>query len=341
MADNDKFDDDDFFDKLEKDIDIEDDLKEDDPSDKDGDKDQEDPKDSPNLEERLAALEKENKGLKKAVVEYRQGKSQFKTELDELKGIIKDGLSNRGAETDDNKDGDNTDDKSGKLAIEKLPLEFDDDGKGYVKLDKLQESLQELIQGTDNKVKDLESKLTEDEALKAELKSREKHLNEILEAKPGRDLAWKDLTKGLKVLDGKVKEMIKERNFPDHVKKYGLTPGEALKLLHSEEGALDDFNKLNLGVDLELVIRMTDSDWDLEKALDAYAPQDKSKPNDDDDILNNLKNKPSGHGSVANRKGTGGSVLDKVASFSTNDILDLPDDTVDKLMERMRREARE
>jgi hypothetical protein len=90
--DKDLFDDDKFFDDiLKSDGTPEDEVdpKDADPDgskagdDKDSDKGGE-PETKSTLEERLDALEKENKGLRKAVVENRQGKASFKGELDDL-----------------------------------------------------------------------------------------------------------------------------------------------------------------------------------------------------------------------------------------------------------------
>ncbi len=345
-----KFDDDKFFDDILNDDTPNDKVDEkiadpDGDENKAGDKDKKDDDkkdDGPTMEDRLAALEKENKGLKKAVVENRQGKTQFKTELDDLKGIIETGLKERGAKTADTKDGDNTDVKSEK--IDRLPLEFGEDGKGYVKIETLQETMKEMMVQSDEKVNAVKKTLSDKDKLDAVISAREKHISAIINEKPGRDAAFHELVKGVQILDNKVRELIAEKGMSKEIQANGLQPGAALQLLEDSEGALDDFNKLNLGVDLEVVARMMDSDWDLKKALDSYVTKEDTTnkaDNEDDKLVEDLKKKPSSHGSVANKKETDTSIVDKVAHFSTEDMLDMDDETVDKLMRRMEREARE
>lgn len=334
MADNDVFDDDKFFEDLLKDDDDSDETVEKSLDDKPDDKkeetdntdDQKDDKSNskgPSLEDRLAALEKENKGLKKAVVEYRQERSQYKGRLDELTDIIKSGMNNRGSQTTEKNSDDTSGDNASKAQkrIDKAAVEFGEDGKAYVPADAvkdiLAEELQRLSSDTDNLKKTLSEK---DQAEQAQSMFQER-LGKILEKSEGRDTAYEKLTKALKMLDEKVIEIQKEEGIEGII-----DPGAAIDMLYNTDGALEDFEKMGLGVTADQVIRAFDSEYMLGKTLDGIVSATKEETSKDEDstLLEGLQNKPSSpSGSKTAKRDEG--VLDKVSGFSTNDLLNLDD----------------
>jgi hypothetical protein len=343
--DKDLFDDDKFFDDILKSDGTPEDEVDPKDADPDGSKagddktnDEDDKSNKSTLEERLDALEKENKGLRKAVVENRQGKASFKGELDDLKQIIKEGMKSRGAKTDDNKDGDDTDNSM----VDKLPLEFGEDGKGFVDVKPAVETLQETIQQKTKEIETLKESIEAEKAVENDRSARQQHINALIDERPGRDVAYKKLLVGLDILDKKTREILNDKGIKA---ERGINPGQALDMLEAEDGAMDAFNKLDLGVDAELVVRLFDSDRDFKKALDSYVDgQTKSKNDDagDDAIMKNLQNKKTGPGSAASQgSASNESVVDRVGKYSSEDILEMDDATYEKLMARMEREARE
>lgn len=331
MADE-VFDDDKFFEEIlnDEDNEPEDDSEkeksiEDDSEDHESEKD---PKEeTPTLEERLNALEKENKGLKKAVVEYRQERSQYKGRLDELTDIIKNGLNDRGSQTteknSDDKSGDSTSKESKKSAMDRLPVEFGEDGKAYVPADVVKELLAEDLQKVGSKAEELEKTLSEKDQVTQLQQEFENHVNTILDEKEGRAVAYEKMTKALKMLDKTVAEIQTEQGIEGV-----LPPGTAIDLLYQTEGALDDFEKMQLGVSVEELIRAFDSDYVFKKTLDgitnASVQESSQKSNQDDALIENLTEKPSSpSGSKSAKRNEG--VLDKVSGFSTEDLLNLDD----------------
>lgn len=358
---NEEFDDDKFFDEIINDLEekaAEKREQDEDPDDSDKNNSEDDSKkidddpdkdksskqnSQPSLEEKLALLEKENKGLKNAAVEYRQDRARFKTRLDEITQLIKESKEQRGAQTGGkNTDGSTGDDASkNKVNIDKLPIEYDEEsGKAFVPADAIKQLLAEDIQNASKKTERLERALQEKDQVAQLQDAFHKHVSDVLERGDGRDEAYEKLTNALKLLDNKVIELQRESGQTGRL----LEKGVAIDLLSKTDGALDEFKKLDLPVSHAEVIRMFDSDFVFENTLDTVAKSLKKEAfdskTDDDKLLENLKSKPASPGKSRSAKSTE-TVLDKITGYSPEDLLDLDDKTWDRVLSLVEKETEE
>lgn len=294
------------------------------------------------LEERLALLEKENKGLKKDIVKVRTDRRSYKEEVLEardrynrLHGMIEQ-MAKGGSQSTDT--GAKTEDPFKDL---KLSVEYDDDGNPYVPAD----ALAELIKGQEQKLEDTKREFKQDKQLEDERNRAKQVIDSIVskdEQYPG---AYRTVEKALADMNQRVIDIQKDKGLGGI-----LTPGQALDLLE-QEGALDEWQEAYPDLDPDIISNAFQSKRQLTKALNFVKKTMKGsdeKIADDNKaakslqqaaIQDKLARKPASHGkgSVEAKD----SIVDKVGSSSSLDILNLGDKDVERLMARMRQEELE
>ena len=294
------------------------------------------------LEERLALLEKENKGLKKDIVKVRTDRRSYKEEVQEardrynrLHGMIEQ-MARGGSQSPDT--GEKTEDPFKDL---KLSVEYDDDGNPYVPAD----ALAELIKGQEKKLEDTKKEYMKDKQVEEERNRAQQIIDSIVskdEQYPG---AYRTVEAALADMNQRVIDIQKDKGLGGI-----LTPGQAIDLLE-QEGALDEWQEAYPGLDPDIISNAFQSKRQLTKALEFV--KGTMKPGDgkiEDDnkarkslqqaaIKDKLANKPASHGkgSVEAKD----SIVEKIGSSSSMDILNLGDRDVERLMARMRQEELE
>jgi len=294
------------------------------------------------LEERLALLEKENKGLKKDIVKVRTDRRSYKEEVQEardrynrLHGMIEQ-MAKGGSQSPDT--GEKTEDPFKDL---KLSVEYDDDGNPYVPAD----ALAELIKGQEKKLEDTKKEYMKDKQVEEERNRAQQIIDSIVskdEQYPG---AYRTVEAALADMNQRVIDIQKDKGLGGI-----LTPGQAIDLLE-QEGALDEWQEAYPGLDPDIISNAFQSKRQLTKALEFV--KGTMKPGDgkiEDDnkarkslqqaaIKDKLANKPASHGkgSVEAKD----SIVEKIGSSSSMDILNLGDRDVERLMARMRQEELE
>lgn len=298
--------------------------------------------DDMSLEERLALLEKENKGLKKDIVKVRTDRRSYKEDVQEardrynrLHGMIEQ-MTKGGPQSTDT--GAKTEDPFKDL---KLSVEYDDDGNPYVPAD----ALAELIKGQEKKLEDTKNEYLKDKQLEQERSQVQKTIDSIVskdEQYPG---AYRTVEKALADMNQRVIDIQKDKGL-----RGVLTPGQAIDLLE-QEGALEEWQETFPGLDPDIISNAFQSKRQLNKALEFV--KSTMKPGDEkitDDnkarkslqqaaIQDKLAKKPASHGkgSVEAKD----SIIEKVGSSSSMEILNLGDKDVERLMARMRQEELE
>lgn len=343
---------DDFFDNLfeadDDDLDFDGDKnKGDDPGKDPGDKDKKgddpgkDPKiDDPSLEEQLAEANKQIAGLKSATVQYRQGQASLKKELDALKNkkskleeIIEEGLRRKGSQ---NKSGDDKDDDP-YAELKQLNAEIGKDGNVVVPADKLVE----ILKQQDKKLEDVKKGLSDDEKIRQAKAQYDQHVNDLLGEKEDYPKAYDTLKNAAKGFEVHLRKKLAEKNI-DPSKKH-ITPGMAMDLLSGSD-ELKAFQKEFPMVDPDILVRAFDSDWDFKRALDQIVDRGLGADNKADgktDLFSEIKNKPSNFQGTPSQKNVTGDILSRASRLDPDDIMDMSDDTVERLKKEMKRQADE
>lgn len=329
-----------FFDSLDDDNDsaVDDELNKaledeaDNDADESSDDDQKD--DDISVEERLALLEKENKGLKKDIVKVRHDRREAREREARIKELIREVASEKkGSQTDDKTGADAKD----SLENLKLAIEYDDDGNPYVPAD----ALAEILKGQEKKIsetkEEIAARLEQEEAyrrVQSEIKS-------VLEKDEAYPKVFSKVEKLVGDLNEKVKQIQIDRDEPGL-----LTPDQALDLLE-QEGVLEEWQKENPGVDPDIIVNAFTSKRSLNRALSVLkkleVPED-DKGSDrklglDQRALDKLNKKPSSPGKGGTKYTE--SIVERIGKSSAEDLLNLSDKDVERLMARMRQEELE
>lgn len=241
---------------------------------------------SPSLEERLAALEKENKGLQSAVSAEREKRHRFEGSYKQLSDIVASTISKRDVEQ-----------KPAEPEPEKkIELSYDDDGNPFLPASVLK-------------------KLTaaETNALKEELLSVKRQLENERAQRSRKDDVQRQVSdvigdnEDFKEAYGIIKESLDwvVPKIGDHLVKSGINLGKAPRIEHILE-AIDgsdieeSFSK-RFGVDIEHVLRAHSTKRDMRKALKSVASL-KKKTDTADDTLDKIVNRPAGLSGARNQK---------------------------------------
>lgn len=290
------------------------------------------------LEEKLALIEKENKGLRKDIVKIRGDRREARDRFNRLHGMIEQIQKEKAGSQSDEKAGDKKSDDP--LKDLKLAVEYDDDGNPYVPAD----ALAEIIKGHDQKLEETKRAYLQDKAAQEQMQTVQNTIQKIVSMDDQYPNAYRSVERALADMNQRVMEIQQEREMTG-----ALTPGQALDLLE-QEGALGEWQKQYPGMDPDIVANAFQSERQLKKALDVVAKFSTNNNNDDkiDDtnkakkslsdaaIQDKLSKKPSTHGKGATDARD--SIVDKVGSSRSEDILNLSDKDVERLMEKMRQE---
>lgn len=289
--------------------------------------------------ERLALLEKENKGLKKDIVKVRSDRRSAKEEIQEardrynrLHGMIEQ-MAKGGSQTDEQTGGT----KEDSLKDLKLAVQYDDDGNPYVPAD----ALAEIIKGQDQKLEKTREEMLQDKQKEEAQRALDNTIKSIVSQDESYPSAFTTVEKALADMNRRVIEIQQEKNL-----KGILQPGRALDLLE-QEGALEEWQEAFPGLDPDIIVNAFQSERQLKKALtyvsklttqtdDSDTSNKAKKSLNDAALVDKLSKKPSSHGKGA--VDAKDSIVAKVGSSSSEDILNLSDKDVNRLLERMRQE---
>lgn len=271
------------------------------------------------LKAQIAKLEKEAKGRLNDVVQSRQEKALFKSELNELKAAVSDLLSKREQTLEE--------DPKIPLGDTKRPIEFDDDDAAFVDLSEVKEAI--LAENEATKA-DLETLKAE-----REMEKLQKEFNQSIE-----DAISEDKDRYTEAYDS-LRNMFKDLNDAviDYQKRTGnmgengtLEQDEAMELLDGspEQKA---FLERYPGIDTLNIARAFNTKMDLRRSLRHIADvnkigvettKEKETPTLDDKIKE-AKQKPGSLAKSENQAGGTVDLIDRIASLDFSDIESLSD----------------
>lgn len=292
-------------------------------------------------EERLALLEKENKGLKKDIVKVRNDRRTAKESIQEahdrynrLHGMIEQMAKGKGGSQTDDKTGGTKEDP---LADLKLAVQYDDDGNPYVPAG----ALAEIIKGQDVKLEETKEAILQEKKDTEAYNALQSTIRKIVDKDEAYPSAYRTVEEALADMNQRVIEIQQDKNLSGV-----LNPGRALDLLE-QEGALEEWQEKYPELNPDVIANAFQSERQLTNALATVAKVvTKSDTKTDDNqakrslqdsaIVDKLNKKPSSHG----KGGTDvkDSIIEKVGSSPAEDILNLDDKDVARLLERMRQE---
>ena len=281
----------------------------------------------PSLEERMAALEKENKGLKKDIVKVRGDRRETRDKFNRLVGMIHE-AKNQGAGSQ--QDGDKKD-AGDTLADLKLAIEYDDDGNPYVPANKIAE----LIQGRESKLADEMAMTQQRQAAMERANAAQQAIDSVIAKDATFQQSYLKVEDAVKDLNSRIIDLMKASGVKGEV-----SPAQALSMVE-KAGQLEDWMQEHKLQDPDVIAHAFESERNLERALRAMVPAEPDTKDDEEDVVEDksfkkLVEKPGTHGKSGTKVQE--SIVEKVGAASTQDILDLDDKAVDALLARMHKE---
>jgi len=285
------------------------------------------------LKEQMAELEKEKKGLLAATKEERKKRQDIAAKLNQLEGAVGSILAQRQRD-DQVLDDISKGDSSNKTAI---PVEYDEDGNAWVD----PKALEPVFTPYQQKIMELEQQLqltnnTQNAVLEAEkVKQSIIGENERYQTAAGKYRAAR------KWVEDQVIDFSKTNGI-----NRPMNSGEALDYVF-DDNLRAEFEEKFGKIDLVDVVTAEDSKLLFRRALDNIAntmsdtdmtttPKEKM-----DSRFQKVLNKPSALGNQQNAKSGQLSIMDKIESLSSLDIMDLTDEQVEALQRAAGREEKE
>jgi hypothetical protein len=282
---------------------------------------QQDEEDVAALKAKIAQLEKEAKGRLSDVVKSRQEKSQMKTELAELKSAVSTLLEKRNDALKEI-----VEEKEEDLVIDKRGVQFDDDDKAFVDLSDVDKKIESETQKTRAEIEELKAEKANREAKEAFETQVKTILNEDETAfTPAFDelrVAYKNLNDAVIAVQHRLEIEGDEDGTIDQ--------DTALDLLHGSE-ELKMFQEIHPGIDPIKVARAFNSKVDFRTSLrDIANVRSLDKKDDDasaklDEKLEAAKKKPGSLSGTENQAGGNASLLERIASLGSEEILSMGD----------------
>lgn len=282
------------------------------------------------LKAKVEELESANAGLLKAK-QAEVGKRQTLAEKQaQLEGAISAILSQRqqaGMESV-------TEAQAAGAKAQGIPVTYDDDGNGWIDPN----YIQQLTSPYEQRINELEAKLQQTDAASSAAAQAQK----VMEAIVGEDPSYGPASGRYRAARKWVEDQVISFSNENGVKRQ-LTSGEALDHVFSDPFVQKQFNDQFGNIDLVDVVTAEDSQAHYRRTLKNIAsvlgPQELEMPKDKmDSRFQKVLNKPSTLGTNANAKAGQLSVLERVGSMGTEDIMGFSDAQIDALMKLVSKE---
>jgi hypothetical protein len=217
-----------------------------------------------------------------------------------------------------------------------LPVTWTEDGEGFIGTEAVEQALSPYKQEILNLKQQLE--LTNSRA--AQVDEAEKVRRAIVGEDERYEKAYNKYQSARKWVVDQVTDFAKQRNIGQ-----ALTSGDALDHVFDADLS-SEFESEFPGLDLERIVTAEDSKVHFRKTMSTVA--DAMTPSSDD-TLNAIKpdsrfqkvlNKPNGLAGTTNAKAGALSVMDKLDSLTSADLMDIDDATADKLLAAIAAEER-
>lgn len=245
---------------------------------------------APTLEERLAALEKENSGLKSAVSAERDKRHQFEGRYKQLHETVVETLSKREAKPEEPK-------PEPEVNIE---LSYDDDGNPYIPASTLKEASKAELKELREELARVKNQLAQEQTKTNVKAAADAQIESVLSENPEYVDARKDLEKAYNWVVPKLGEYIQQsgKQFPP-----GTTLGSLIEFAEGSEVEKEFVEKFS-GYDFERVLRAYTTKRDLRLALNNVLSTKQSVSKDEGitDTLKALAGKPSSLSGARNQK---------------------------------------
>jgi len=284
-----------------------------------------------NLEKSYAELEKVNKGLYGSMKAEREERQDLSGRLEGITQVFSESLGKRGEKTEDPEA-----DKAGKLSVDRLKVEVDDDGNAFIPVD---DSLRNLIAAQNSgsskeELEELKHEVSQDRAFRESEKAFEDQKRAIIGEDPAYAPAFEQIDKAYQWFNGRLVEFQKENRIPGFV-----STGDALDIA-VEEDFESEFKKEFPTLDMVKTARMYDGKSDFKRSLKSAVATDDKKTGGKS-ATSNLKDiagKASNLSNLRNQRGSQGSLtLDEVAERA-DEIPNMTDEQIEKLHRLMKRE---
>jgi len=273
------------------------------------------------LKAEIAELNKEKAGLLKGVKAERSKRQEISGKLSQLTETVNGLLSSREAAAKSV-----VDDAAG--SAKGLPVTWTEDGEGFIDTDKLDE----VLNPYKNEILNLKQQLEQTNSRAAADTEAEKVRRAIVGEDERYDKAYSKYQAARKWVVDQVADFANRNNV-----QRAMTSGEALDYVFDEGDALTEFESAFPGMNIEDIVTAEDSKRHFRNTMgrvaDALNPSEDLNPNvkKADSRFQKVLNKPSGLGSTTNAKAGNLSVMDKLASLTSSDLMEMDDATVAKL----------
>lgn len=216
-----------------------------------------------------------------------------------------------------------------------IPVSYDDDGNGWID----QTLVDSLMSPYQQQIRDLEAKLQRSD----QANSNVANANKVMDGIIGEDERYGPASGRYRAARKWVENKVEEFSSTNGVTR-ALTSGEALDHVFDDALTQSEFKKQFEGIDLLNIVTAEDSEQHFRRALtgiaDAnaatealFAPKEKMESR-----FQKVLDKPSALGNQTNAKAGQLSVLERVGSLQTSDIMDLSDAQIDALMKLSEKE---
>lgn len=280
------------------------------------------------LKSQVEELKNANAGLLKAKQSETKRRQSEQERISQMEGAINTILSQRQQQGMASL----TEAEAAEATAKGLPVEYDDDGNGWVNPADIQSMINPVLTQYQQKINDLENRLQQTSAAS----NARSEADRIMEGIIGEDERFGPASGRYRAARRWVENVAADFARSNNVGR-NLTSGEVL------DYALDDMTKKAFAdqfpnVDIVDVVTAEDSQEHFRRTMRNIAStldtsDSLNKPKDKmDSRFQKVLNKPSTLGNQANAKAGQLSILDKVGNLSTSDILDLSDEQVETLM---------
>jgi hypothetical protein len=213
----------------------------------------------------------------------------------------------------------------GKTAVAKvddtLKFDYDDDGNPVAKTDQIKELHAEELKAMNDKIANLEALLQQNTQAQGAADEGRKVIDAIVGSDERFGPAYNKYQAARKWVEDKVVDYQNENQIGGM-----MTSGQALDQVF-DDSATADFAAAFPGISLERVVTAEDGQTHFRKTLSSIATA--MSPNDENDKgkrISKLMQKPSGLGKSANAKGGELSMVERLQSLSSEDLLGMSDD---------------
>jgi hypothetical protein len=289
------------------------------------DPENEDTPEGPSLDERLAELEKANKGLLQTVTAEREKRQRFEGAYNQLNNIVTETIAKRERKPE----------PEPKREPRKIPVSYDEDGNPFIEEDALAELVEE-------RTKPLGTSL-EDEKAYRELQHRQAQKNQAIDhqirsvvmEEEGYDVAYNDLKKAIEFTVVELAEYMRENGIQA---RHDMGTGAMIDVA-SGTRVEKAFNERFPQIELDQVIRAFESRADLRRALKRF--KDSAKPKIEktgiDSNLKKIANKANNLSNVRNQKSPApGDTLEDLAEKYSGSIEEMSDSEYDAFKRKLR-----